>query len=381
MACEVIHVHWVKAARQKSGTYSTELGLCDGTDNFWVKVSWTSAGGENYPLWEKDWLVEIWQPGEPSGSGEGYPPSGLCLYTNDFDWDIDEDDPQTGSSKEAVFSVPAVSLEPGTYQIRAWVKRVDTSAPNEWEYSHQPCTIHVIRVIADGPPKVLAYTGSYAGSEPPETYTALGTPYGGTYSWSWANPQPGDTGAITFVSGQNGPVATIRGTSPSSRRNDVDLMVTYTFQGASCTTGVLLTVQRPYHTLAYGGDCLRSPDGKRWTRSYYHVVNDQFLDPIDKEGIPFDEYLTLIYGPIPPTPESGSTLLWDEDLGDYGEWWGGVAVKDILSCPYDVSDTIYYQILIGGGWTTTPGFYLYFRPTAYPPVEPCIYKRLWLSYL
>jgi hypothetical protein len=124
VACEVTSVTSLKACWQQSGDFTTEAEVCECV--FWVKVEWFSAGPGD--LWYDDWQILIKEGATSIGSAT-------------LDWDIDGNCP--GSSKAAVL---AIGCRPaGTHVITARVKRVGTTAPNEWEES-PTCTVHIVKV-------------------------------------------------------------------------------------------------------------------------------------------------------------------------------------------------------------------------------------------
>lgn len=126
-ACHVLSVNYLGTSQYESGSYTTSPTTYCGS--FWVKVKWSSAGGSGDDHWEDNWRVEIWEP----GSGSTYPPSGSSIKSVTLPWNIDSENPQTGSSKTAKIEI--TGLSPGGYTIRAWVKRTTSTGENVWEHS------------------------------------------------------------------------------------------------------------------------------------------------------------------------------------------------------------------------------------------------------
>jgi len=93
-------------------------------------------------------------------------------------------------------------------------------------------------------------------------------------------------------------------------------------------------------------------------------------------GIPCDEELRIRDGPKPNT-SPGSTAIWNAEMHptyQYGNWEGGIAVKDVLGCPTDQTpNSLWEQDIYVGGWLTTPTYELYVQPLEDDP-WPCIWK-------
>jgi hypothetical protein len=146
LACHVINVDNIAVSATSLGQWQTEdANLCE--CKFWVKVWWLSAGSKNDETWENDWLIEVYQPGDPNMSepNDDYrPPDGNFIDSNSFRWDI-EPNMFTGPDKEADFGMD--SLDVGTYTLRAWVIRDGTSPTNAWKYS-DPITVRFVKVAS-----------------------------------------------------------------------------------------------------------------------------------------------------------------------------------------------------------------------------------------
>lgn len=227
----------------------------------------------------------------------------------------------------------------------------DTPVYPGGEYNHDSVDVTVFEVeITEASERVLVYTGSEVGNEPTETATAVGTPSGGTYSWSRTKNGSGD---IEFVSGQTSSTVTIRGTAPSWPVDDVELNVTYTKGGFSCESAVSLTVRKMSSTTYHAGNLQQT--SSRSTRYYYHKVKDQFNEVINQTGIPCDETVTKIYGEDVGKTAPGVTAYHSSD----GVWTGGIAVKDTLSCLNNIDNTKYDQQLTAGEWGTSPDYYIW----------------------
>lgn len=289
----------------------------------------------------------VWPPDTPAWSGS----SGTSGASG------------TGITKDVTFNI--VSASPTDY------KTVTSACGNSVSVS----VVVVDVTISSDPGWVLAYTGTHSGSEPEKTATACVMPIepeGGIFSWSYQKNGGGD---IEFVSGDTTKTVTMRGTAPSSADPDVVLKVTYSLDGGSCEDTEDLVVLKPYATIEVGGACHR--DARRHYRYYYHRVYDQFWVRIDEEGIPFDEIVFRMYGEELFRTGPGSTAYCssDYDPPNHGTWQGGVAVPDLLGCPYDAQNSHYQQILLGGGWQTTPEYGMYFEPLQYPETWPTIWKN------
>ena len=187
--------------------------------------------------------------------------------------------------------------------------------------------------------------------------TAVGGPSGGTYSWS-VEPDP-DGGYLDFVSGQNSDTVTFKGFAPSSNENDVRLKVTYTYNGHECTDTHSITVYGIATTTMHKGELKYDNQANRFTRNYYHQLKDQFGFFIDITGIPCDEIVTKIYGEDVDKTGPGETANWPSD----GDWQGGIAIKDVLSCPGYIDHTQFDQQIKAGGWNTDPDYYIWLEPT------------------
>jgi len=244
---------------------------------------------------------------------------------------------------------------PGFYKYRA-----KNGSDDAWKESS---VVTVVRAkIVEAPEYLLVYTGSHAGEQPTQNAIARGDPKGGTFSWSCEKSGTGDIEFVEFTDGLPGtPMAVqsaeIRGTAQSNNVGDVELKVTYTLDGTECEpTSTCLAVRRPKTTAATAGECHEG--GLKHHRKYYHVVYCQLGYFLDDLGIPFDEVVT----PEGSGTGPGSTKYCEADKENNGEWFGGVAVPDALSCPADSDDATYHQKLYGGGWLTTPEFNIYFQP-------------------
>jgi hypothetical protein len=249
---------------------------------------------------------------------------------------------------------------PGYYKYR-----VRNGSSDSWKESSE---VTVIRAkIISTPEYVLVYTGDHSGSQPTRLAIASGEPKGGTFSWSYEQSGSGAIEFVDFTDDDSLPfsvqIAEIRGTAESSIWGDVLLKVKYTLSGKECEyAGTYLNVRRPNITSAIGGEC-HVEEGIKHYRNYYHVVYCQFGYFLEDTGIPFDEVVT------PGGSDTGvtSTQYYGPDNYDDGEWYGGVAARDTLSCPAGAqNDAEFHQQLLGGGWLTTPEFDIYFQPSEAP---------------
>ena len=250
----------------------------------------------------------------------------------------------------------------------------DTPVYPGGEYNHDSVDVTVVGVdILYCFPHILMYTGDHAADTPTQNCVAYGHPSGGTYSWQCSTT---DDGMLGIVSGQNTDTAEVKGVAASSSVLDAKITVTYTLGGKTAQDTRSVTVHRPKYTLAYSG---YFDQQYRTKRNYFHPVRDQFGGYLYITGMPCDEVVTCIYGLDENVTSPGATAYHNkenEDTGDYyGDWPGGIAVKDVLGCPTtQMENSKYKQDIYVGGWLTSPTYYIYMQPLEDDP-WPCIWKE------
>lgn len=220
-------------------------------------------------------------------------------------------------------------------------------------------------------PSIVMYTDPYKSDSPTQYCVAEGFPSGGTYSWEcWTT----GTGKLEIVSGEETGMVLVKGDVPSTAMNDAKIKVTYTKGGFTVEETRSVTVRRPKRLGKFAGNFDRQ---YRTFRNYFHPVFDQFNKLIDMTGMPCDEEVRFVYGLNANVTSPGTTGNWPAELDPmfpYGNWKGGVAIKDRLGCPTtQMPNSKYNQDIYAGGWPNLPTFDIYMQPLEDDP-WPCIWK-------
>lgn len=220
---------------------------------------------------------------------------------------------------------------------------------------------------------ILMYTGEHADDTPTQNCVAIGRPSGGSYSWECSTTA---SGMLGIVSGQNTDTAKVKGIAASSSVGDAKITVSYTLGGETAEETGSVTVRRPAQTLVHHGDFDWE---NRTTINYFHKVRDQFGESIGRTGMPCDEVVTCEYGLDENVTSPADTAIHDAEKAPeypFGNWEGGIAVKDVLGCPTtQMENSKYKQKIYIGGWLTWPTYYIYMQPLEDDP-WPCIWKTV-----
>ena len=255
---------------------------------------------------------------------------------------------------------------PGIYNVSAYCGNSDAISVVVVKVELQYCF-----------PDILMYTGSHAQNTPTQNCVAIGKPSGGTFSWQ-CSTKGGGSGLLGIVNTVNSdPISTVtvKGAAPSSISNDAKITVSYTFDAKTIATADgYVTVHRPSVAASYSG---YFDWQNRTTRHYFHPIGDQFGGLLYITGIPCDEVVTCIYGLDENVTSPGATAMHPAEKAPtypWGNWNGGIAVKDTLGAPTaKMPNSAYRQELYAGGWHVAT-YTIYMQPLEDNP-WPCIWKE------
>jgi len=153
------------------------------------------------------------------------------------------------------------------------------------------------KVEIDGPASLVLVKEEGIFTSPTYTFTASGTPGGGTYAWSVT------TGAdrVTPQSGVNAAVFLLKPSAASVGRNDVTVLVEYTTDEGATRAEVTLTIHKPTTSVRMVIDSSTTFTGPQiwgWEVFYRYRINDQFGDRFPEQIVRLEETLTPIYNPF-----------------------------------------------------------------------------------
>jgi hypothetical protein len=194
--------------------------------------------------------------------------------------------------------------------------------------------------------------------------TAVGSPSGGTYTWT--------AGPGLQISGANSANTSVSGTAPSTSGGDTNVSVQYTLNGQSATATFPFTVLNPtaFQAAQLGGPAHATPYNSGGQTGYMeeaiYYVMDQMSPPntIALPGIPATEVLTTTSNPFnvngfsPPdnTPRTGTSNNVDGSV--YDDLW--LLVEGNMSPNFAATRSQSWTV---NGYATSPNQVQVYGPT------------------